>query len=76
MSHEEDYVESISQLKGVNVARPLTEKGTGPCALEKLCDLRTSFSLGGDGSPGARGNANVQKGARGYGYENPLLFSC
>lgn len=65
-SHGEDYVRSLTQVKGVKVARPLTEKGTNADVPEKYgTDMITVFRMGGDRSPGTRGDANVQRGDRG-----------
>jgi hypothetical protein len=72
LSHRADYVWDIGKVKGVNVARPLTEKGTNAHILEKTCDLRTVSSVGGDRSPDTRRNAGVQREGRGRGSEIPL----
>lgn len=57
-------------MKGVRVARSLTEKGTNAHVLEKICNLSTVFSVEGDGSPDTRHDANVQKADRGQGSES------
>ena len=45
VSHREEYLQCITNVEGVSVARPLAEKGTSAHILEKMCNLRTTFSV-------------------------------
>jgi hypothetical protein len=75
-SHRKDYIGGITQMKGVRVAQPLTEKGMSTRHLEESRNSRTFFSVERDEKPDTQRNASLQKGDRRESSTNPLCLSC